>query len=302
MQISRLFEIVYILLDKKTTTAKELSERFEVSTRTIYRDIETLCQSGIPIYTNRGNGGGICLIDNFILNKSVLTKKEQNEILDALQSINATSYSDTSPILSKLSSLFQTKNPDWIEVDFSYWSSNDEDKLKFNLLKEAILNLKVISFTYYNSYGKESTRIVEPIKLLFKGQAWYLLGYCREKLDTRYFKISRIKDLSISEELFDVRTVVISKEGAPPAPTIDTIKFLIKVDGTMAYRIYDEFPQTSITRNDDGSFLIRAEMKADGWLYGYLMSYEDHIEILEPEYLREEMIKRYKKICNKYRI
>ncbi|HKL99335.1 MAG TPA: YafY family protein [Mobilitalea sp.] len=302
MQISRLFEIVYILLDKKTTTAKELSERFEVSTRTIYRDIETLCQSGIPIYTNRGNGGGICLVDNFILNKSILTKEEQNEILDALQSINAASYSDTSPILSKLSSLFQTKNPDWIEVDFSYWSSNEEDKLKFNVLKEAILSFNVISFTYYNSYGKESKRIVEPIKLLFKGQAWYLLGYCREKLDTRCFKISRIKDLSISEELFEVRPLEICKEGAPSAPTIDTIKLLIKVDVEMAYRIYDEFPPNSITRNDDGSFLIRAEMKADGWLYGYLMSYEDHIVILEPDYLREEMIIRYKNICKKYQI
>ena len=98
MQINRLFEIVYILLDKKTITAKELSERFEVSIRTIYRDVETLSISGIPIYTSKGKGGGISLIEDFVLNKSVLSEKEQNEILMSLQSLNATKFMNVEPV------------------------------------------------------------------------------------------------------------------------------------------------------------------------------------------------------------
>ena len=130
MQISRLFEIVYILMNKKNTTAKELSEHFEVSQRTIYRDIDTLSQAGIPIYTNKGKGGGIGLMEHFVLNKSVLSEQEQNDILSALQGFKVTSYSDTNQVLSKLNSLFGSKNTDWIEVDFSYWNSKEEDKPK----------------------------------------------------------------------------------------------------------------------------------------------------------------------------
>ena len=106
MQINRLFEIVYILLDKKTVTARELSEHFEVSKRTIYRDIEILSQAGIPIYTTKGKGGGISVLPEFVLNKSILSDREQNEILSALQSLNALNGSTADPVLNKLATLF----------------------------------------------------------------------------------------------------------------------------------------------------------------------------------------------------
>ena len=125
MQINRLFSIVYILLDKKTITAKELSERFEVSIRTIYRDVETLSISGIPIYTSKGKGGGISLIEDFVLNKSVLSEKEQNEILMSLQSLNATKFMNVEPVLKRLSTIFNRESTNWIDVDFSKWGSDD---------------------------------------------------------------------------------------------------------------------------------------------------------------------------------
>jgi len=132
MQINRLFEIVYILLDKKTITAKELSKHFEVSVRTIYRDVEALSISGIPIYTNKGKGGGISLIEDFVLNKSVLSEKEQNEILMSLQSINAMKFLDVEPVLKRLSTIFNKESDNWIDVDFSQWGSDDSEKEKFN--------------------------------------------------------------------------------------------------------------------------------------------------------------------------
>lgn len=290
-------------MNKKTITAKELSEHFEVSQRTIYRDIETLCQAGIPIYTNKGKGGGIGLMEHFVLNKSVLSDQEQNDILAALQGFKVTSYSNTDQVLSKLNSLFGNKNSDWIEVDFSNWNSNEEDKEKFNLLKDAILNRKVIQFDYYNSYGQESHRTSEPRKLVFKGQAWYLYGYCRDKKDFRYFKITRIKDLQIDLENFLETTLTVNEiEGIPPQTTLNLVSLVLKIDADMAYRIYDEFHKATIIKNEDGSFLIHTELQAGGWLLGYLMSYEDHLEILEPSSLREELINIYKNALKKYEI
>lgn len=311
MQINRLFQIVYILLNKRLVTAKELSEHFEVSQRTIYRDIEILSEAGIPVYANRGKGGGICLMEQFILNKSVLTKQEQNDILSALQGINATSYEEVTSTLNKLCSLFQTENTDWIEVDFSYWNSREEDRRKFAQLKAAILNCKVISFQYYNSYGQESSRVAEPLKLVFKAQAWYLSAYCLEKQSVRYFKITRMESLTVSEESFKIRPsysddntqdLRASFEDKHEGRSEEAPLITLKVDASMAFRIYDEYPKEDVTRLEDGSFLIRSRMQPAVWLYGYLLSYEDHLEVLEPEYVRTELARIIKNINLKYNI
>jgi predicted DNA-binding transcriptional regulator YafY len=302
MQINRLFEIVYLLMNKKATTAKELSDHFEVSQRTIYRDIETLCQAGIPIYTTKGKGGGIGLMDHFVLNKSVLSSQEQNEILAALHGLKATNYTETDQVLSKLNSLFGTENADWIEVDFSYWNSNEEDKMKFAQIKNAILNHKIILFDYFNSYGQESHRSIGPMKLIFRGQAWYLLGYCLEKKDNRYFKITRMKNLQVTQQEFITPSIEAKTEDLPSPNYYDTVPLLLRIDAEMAYRIYDEFPKDAIQRMDDGSFLVHTSMKSGGWLTGYLMSYEDHIEVLEPVELKDNLIQKYKNALSKYDI
>ena len=124
MQVNnRLFEIVYILLQKKKTTAKELADRFEVSTRTIYRDIETLSTANIPIYASKGKDGGIGLLDKYILNKTILSEEEQNQILFALQGMKKVKGQDEKDILEKLSILFNKKINDWIKIDFSNWGN-----------------------------------------------------------------------------------------------------------------------------------------------------------------------------------
>lgn len=301
MQINRLFEIVYILMNKKTTTAKELCDHFEVSQRTVYRDIETLCQAGIPIYTTKGKGGGIGLMENFVLNKSILTDQEQNDILSALQGLKATSFDSTDQVLSKLSSLFGNKSADWIEVDFSNWNSSEEDKKKFYQLKDSILNHKVIEFDYYSSYGQQSHRYAEPMKLLFKGQAWYLLGFCREKKENRYFKISRMKGLCMSNDTFQPCPMEIVKEAETNRVQYAKKDVVFKIDHEMAFRIFDEFPNDVIERSTDGSYLIRTKLQTGAWMTGYLMSYEDHLEVIEPVELRDKLIGIYKNALKKYK-
>ena len=301
MQISRLFEIVYILMNKKSTTAKELCEHFEVSQRTIYRDIDTLCQAGIPIYTTKGKGGGIALMDNFVLNKSVLSEQEQNEILAALSGFKVATNTASNQVLHKLGALFGNKSTEWIEVDFSNWNNNEPDKNKFNLIKETILNHKVITFHYYNSNGQDSHRTIEPYKLLFRGQAWYLFGYCRSKKESRYFKISRIRDLQVADEEFEQR-----QSDAKPVNTSakvlnpPMISVVLKLDSKIAYRIYDEFPGENIHKTPDGSYIVKTMFQSGSWLMGYLMSFEDHLEILEPSQLRDEITDKFKKALSKY--
>lgn len=195
MQESRLFRIVYYLLDKGKSTAPELAEKLEVSVRTIYRDIDIISSMGIPIYTTQGKGGGITLLDNFVLDKSLLSTREKEQILMALQGIVATEQNNTDELLTKLRSLFQSKNTNWIEVDFSNWVKNNPGQDNFNLIKSAIFNRNVISFQYFSSNREGSQRRVEPLRLVFKSKHWYLYGFCLMRNDYRFFKPTRIRKM-----------------------------------------------------------------------------------------------------------
>ncbi len=164
MQESRLFKIMYYLLDKGRATAPELAEKLEVSVRTIYRDIDRISSAGIPIYITTGRNGGIQLIDGYVLDRTMLSEKEKQEILISLQTLSATQYPNADDILSKLRALFGSINQNWIEVDFSRWGSTVEcEKQLFQLLKNSILEKIHITFEYFNSDGKNMHRKVEPI-------------------------------------------------------------------------------------------------------------------------------------------
>lgn len=178
MQGNRLFQIIYLLLERGEMTASQLAERFEVSTRTIYRDVEALSQAGIPIYSTKGRGGGLGLLPGFVLDKSLLTKEEQNDILFALQSLQATGGTDSQEILSRLGSLFGDSAANWIDVDFSSWGSGPVERERFALLRQAIVGRRVLQFSYCGMSGQRTQRRVEPVKLRFKYGSWYLQGYC----------------------------------------------------------------------------------------------------------------------------
>ena len=197
MQVNnRLFEIVYILIQKRKVTAKELANKFEVSTRTIYRDIEVLSRANIPVYMEKGKQGGIGILDEYVLNKTILSEEEQNQILFALQGMLQVKGQEDKEILEKLSVLFNKKVNDWIRIDLSNWGKEN----RFDSIKSAILNKNLIEFTYYNSNGEESKRMVEPLQIWFKDKSWYLISYCRSKEDYRIFKIARIKEIKTLQE------------------------------------------------------------------------------------------------------
>lgn len=301
MQINRLFEIVYILFDKKTITARELAEHFEVSKRTIYRDIETLSMAGIPLYTNKGKGGGINILPEFILNKSLLSGSEQDEILSGLQSLSALNVPNVDPVLNKLATIFNKKNASWIDVDFSHWGSDNSEKEKFKLLKNAILEKNVIIFDYYSSYGEISKqRFVEPMKLVFKGQSWYVYGYCKLKATYRMFKVTRIKNLVVSNEHFNRNLPKDILDTSDDSYKTKMITIVLKIHSKMAYRVFDEFGSENITKNVDGSFTVKSTIPESDWIYGYIMSYGEYAEVLEPIYIRETIVNKFKEGLKKY--
>ncbi len=302
MKTSRLFQIIYILLDRKSITANELAEKFEVSVRTIYRDIETLIESGIPIYTTQGKGGGIALMNQFILNKSLLLDKEQNEILFSLQSLSVTNYPETSDILAKLSHLFQKSEIKWIEVDFSTWGSDTKSKEYFTLFKQAILDRQVLSFHYVNSNGEKSLRRVLATKLLFKEKAWYLEGLCLEKVAKRTFKINRMAKISLTSEIYDNIEELedTNLNNLLNDDSIEEVELVLKVSPKVSYRIYDEFKEEQITIENDGFYKISTSHFKGEWLYGYLLSYGNYLEVIEPKDIRNEMKNRIQHMMNQY--
>lgn len=299
MQINRLLEIVYILFEKKIVTAKKLSEHFEVSQRTIYRDVDVLSAAGIPIYANRGKGGGISLLENFVIKKSILSEKEQIDVLSSLQGMKALNVPEAEPVLKKLAAMFDKNYAEWIDVDFSPWGSSSDEKEKFNLLKTAIINKNRVEFDYYSSYGEKTKRMIEPLQLMFKGRAWYVYGFCTVKNDYRMFRVTRIKNLAQLKDEFarDIPQDIweISHEA-----TTKMIKLVMKIEASMAYRVYDEFGQEAVTKNTDGSFTVTANFPEDEWVYGYILSFADYGEVLEPEHIRKIIKRKLEKNLKNY--
>lgn len=296
MQINRLFEIVYILLEKKKITAKELAEKFEVSTRTIYRDIDILSSANIPIYCNKGKGGGIGLLDDFVFDKSLLSEQEQNEILTALQGLEKLKVIQGKETLQKMTTLFHKNTTPWIDIDFSDWSNQEENK--FELLKKAIINHKVVEFTYYNSMGEEIKRKVEPLQIKFKDKAWYLIGYCKTKEGYRFFKIPRMYGLKVLEETFDRKLPEVKEEPIQ----IQTVTLKLEIAKELSYRIYDEFRPEDIKKKENGDFIITISYPENDWVYGYLLSFGDKIKIIEPDYVKDKILKKVEKMKENYKI
>ncbi len=298
MQINRLFEMVYLLLDKKQMTAKELAEYFEVSTRTVYRDVETLSVAGIPIYMSKGKGGGIFLLPEYVLNKAVITEAERADILSSLKAVQAVSVSDAGTALDKLRSLFGAQDVDWIEVDFGLWSDGEKESTLFELLKSAILEKKIVHFKYAATGSEMKGRMIEPLKLVFKASNWYLYAYCRLREDYRFFKLKRMRDVEVTRENFGrripkkvLRNETSYKEG-------EYVQVLLRFDKRAAFRAMDDFAECEM--QSDGSVLVNCEYMIGEWLTDIVIGYGEHCEVIKPQWLRDEVQEKLQRMMERY--
>ena len=296
MKDNRLFRILYYILEKEKVTANELADKFEVSVRTIYRDIDSISSVGVPIFTTQGKGGGIKIDNEYILNKSLFDTNEKEQIIAALQGLEKTNEAYKSELITKLSALFKIKNSNWIEIDFTSWESNNTYQDLFNTLKIAIINKNIISFSYNSSKAEKINRRVKPIRLLFKEQDWYLYAFCLLRNDFRYFKLSRIKDLEVLainyEDNFE--NIVLKRE----IKYENTVNIKLKFNKSVAFRVYDEFK--AIVEDKKGNLYVEMKIPNNYKLYNYIFSFGANVEILEPKEIRNQFKNMINKIAKKY--
>ena len=296
MQEGRLFKILYHLLNRGHATAPELAEKLEVSVRTVYRDIDALSEAGIPIDTETGRSGGLYLMSDFVLGKTMLSDKEKKELIAALQSLAITGDETyESGLLEKLSALFSAPAESWFEVDFSRWGNETRDRQFFELLKTAILKHRFVKLHYAGTSSAFTERKVQPVKLIYKSRAWYLNAYCLERQDYRLFRLSRILDCELLDE---------GMELVPPPQSQDTsaqkyTKYTFRFSKEATYRVYDEFGPEFVKRQENGDLLVNVWMPEDEWIIGFLLSCGTQVEVIEPVSLKGILADRAKKIYEK---
>lgn len=300
MKNDRLFQLVYLLLEKGSLSAPALARELEVSVRTVYRDVETLSMAGVPIYTTTGKNGGISLMEGYSFDKTLLSDYEQNQLLFAVQSLKAADQ-QVDGLLSKLGRAFRKPSQDWITVDFSRWGLKQLDSVRFETIKNAILAKQVLQIAYCGTSGEMTNRRIHPLRLIYKDKHWYLQSYCLKAEDFRLFKVSRIVEITPRDELFTQ-----NYEGEiPPIEMADVpcseTNIKLKISARLAFRVYDEFDRERITVMPDGSMLVEACFPMDSWVIGYIFSFGTNVEILYPPNLRQQLWEYAEEIASHYK-
>lgn len=293
MSADRLFQILYLLLERGRMTSDQLAAELEVHPRTILRDVDSLSAAGIPVYTAQGKGGGVALLDGYVLDRAAFTEAEQQMLLLALQSIPGDEGSQT---LTKLSALFHRSEEDWLQINLSRWGASQWDRETFQLLKQAILSRRTTRFTYASSRGDTTPRQVLPARLVFKGHDWYLQAFDLDREDYRTFRLSRILDPNISGEIFHRRLEPPDIGFSGDIPPLFRVETTLKFPPHMAFRVYDEFDRSCVDVQPDGSLIVSTVFPEEPWLYGYLLSFGPEVEVLAPATLRQHIAELARKI------
>lgn len=310
MRVDRLLAIIMILLNKTCVKAKDLADYLEVSTRTIYRDLETINQAGIPIVSYQGKDGGFGIIDSYKIKQNFFTYEEMESIITSLTGISNTMYDDrVSNALEKINSvlpkedlsLIKEKNKQ-ILIDLNPWGYSEEQKNKLREVRKAIDENKVITFKYTNNKGIHSSRTIEPMTIIFRGIGWYIYGYCREKMDFRTFKVSRIRDFKIENENFDRK----DKEEYEQYVSKDSnllsksTKITLKFSSSVRAFVEDQFSECEIKDYNDENMIVEINYPLDNWVYGLILSFGEKVEVVSPTYVRDVIKEKAKKITEIY--
>ena len=302
MKIDRLIGIITILLQKEKVTISQLAERFEVSCRTIQRDIDNICKAGIPIVSMQGYGGGISIAEGYKINKTILTEKELSAIFMGLKSIDSISKDTHSQsLMEKLtnekSAILSDQNRVIIHLS-SFHQVNLTEKI--DVIKQAISNRELISFKYYSEKG-ESNRIVEPYYIMFRWLAWYVYGYCLDRQDYRLFKLNRLSELQNTQANYEERFISEKELNFDDYIWIDDIKLVALFDTCVKYRLIDEYGPECITfDNQSGKLRFENVFTNRNHLIQWILSFGDAVRVIEPPQLIDEVCRNAKNILVQY--
>lgn len=299
LKIDRQIGILSILLQKDKVTTAELSEKFEVSRRTIMRDIDDICKAGIPIVTEQGKGGGISVMDGFRIDRTLLSGDDMKAIFAGLKSLDSVSDSPRYRLLMDKLCAEQSDRSvsEPIIIDLAAWDKSQVSG-KIALIKSAIENDESISFRYYAPNG-ESVRTIEPYHIVFQWSDWYVWGFCTTRQDYRLFKLSRIFELKKTGEKHEKRNV-------PPYKCErlwhigGQITATVRFESSVKWRVLDEYGPDIPIFGEDGSSEFTHTWSDKQSFFSFILSFGDKAEILSPPELRNEFAEIIKNIVKKY--
>lgn len=309
MKIDRLISILVVLLRRERVQAKELAEMFDVSVRTILRDVDAINLAGIPIVTYQGANGGIAIAEGYRLDKSVLSEDDMATIITTLKGVYGTMPDSRYEVLmEKLKSPLTSSQLDILDlktrqmiIDLSPWGENETLKEKTILLRKAIENCNEIEFVYIDAESQKSTRRVEPYSLILKGQNWYLYAWCLLRQDFRLFKLSRIKELLITNQSFQIRETAnqaLPWEGEWPSQ-VSMVELDLIFEQAME-SLVEEYYDANMIRQDDGKLLVKICLPENNWMYGWLLSFGNTVEVINPPHIRKILADIAQEIYIKY--
>ncbi|HQL35610.1 MAG TPA: YafY family protein [Bacillota bacterium] len=311
MKLDRLVSIIVLLLRKERVQARELADIFEVSVRTILRDIEAINLAGIPIVTYQGANGGIGIAEGYRLDKSVLTENDMSTIISTLRGIAGTMPDSKHEVLmEKLRNALPSSQLEALDakvqqliIDLSPWGVNELLKHSVSCIRKAIEDHNEIEFTYIDSSGKRTNRRVEPYSLVLKGQKWYLYAWCHIRQDFRLFKLSRMSELEVTTAVYQPRKVSMeSLDWEEPWSTSESMVSLRLVFEKELESIVTDWFGDSAEKLEDGRLLANAVLPENNWLYGFILSFGAGVEVIEPPHIRKLLAEISKQIYEKYSI
>ena len=300
MKVDRLVSIIMILLDKKRIAAQELADMFEVSRRTIYRDMDSINMAGIPVRGASGVGGGFEIMQNYKIDRKVFSTADLSAILMGLSSLsNMIRGDELLNALAKVKSFIPADRAKDIEVktnqiyiDLSPWMGNRNIQAYLEMIKTALQESKLVSFEYLDRYGNKTERTAEPYQLVLKSSHWYWQGYCRKRNDFRLFKLSRTSKLEIQEDFFTPREYQQPQLDASDILATMQIRIKIRIHRSVMDRVLDYCSHEHVSPDGDEHYIVRFPFIENDYYYNILFSFGDRCECLEPLHIRREMKRR----------
>ncbi len=294
IKVDRLIGILTILLQNEKITAPELAEKFEVSRRTINRDIEDLCKAGIPLVTLQGVGGGICIAEGYKLDKTIFTSKEMQAILTGLKSLDSVSGDNRyRQLVDKLfvgvnlsdESVYDASGHILIDLASHYKGTLAP---KIELIRTAIEENKLMEFDYY-CYSGESKRVIEPYLIVFQWSNWYVWGFCKEREAFRLFKLNRLLNLRVLKESYTKRKVP-SLQKQIDQVFENTIHLVANFDSSVKWRLIEEYGIDSFSELKNGELYFEFDFSNRDNLFGWILGFGDKVKIIEPMEIKEEYL------------
>ena len=308
MKVDRLVSILLILLETERIGAQELADRFEVSPRTIYRDIDAINMAGVPVLSTSGVGGGFAIMEQYKIDKKVFSAADLSAILMGLSSLTGMIRGEELVnALTKVKSFIPADRAKDIErrtnqvlIDLSPWSSNRTVQPNLELIQTALRQSKLLSFTYTDQRGTKLSRKAEPYQLVLKNSQWYWYGYCLTRQDFRLFKLSRTSNLHLLAETFVQRD--------HPKPELDASELIVPMQTPITLRIHksvlervlDYCNDEDISPDGEAHYIVRYPLIEKDYYYGILLSLGDKCECLAPPHIRAEMKRRVTDMARVY--